>query len=325
MKRYIIKVGFFFLGLLLIITLCIILPAYNSVLNDVEAFITNSEDYVRNEEAAKAEAILATMDADNGYSKLLVGDSVSYFLFNRLQEYNQEYLLAGTSRPFTIAGQYVQIKEFLENHDNATDVYMFESKATWEAVVDPQGTYQNLVVPTIETGTFDNLNTTTQEEIKKTFSTVLLNKKVVHLYNYSNMNRKIVLNGVLLYHEKILGEDVSAPYESTPNEVSPLAQYYLKSIIELCEDHNVELHILHDPLADTAEKRAEVEQERVMFAQCGYTESTLFEKYYNSVLYYPESYFFDGVHFNIDDELQNAVIKDMQTHTQELGDLKYGE
>lgn len=313
----------FLLLLLMMVVGCIIISAANDTTNEIFSFVTNSEDYIRNEEAAKAEAISATMDADNDYTKLLVGDSVSFFLFNRLQEYNDDYLLVGTSRPFTIAGQYIQIKEFLENHPEATDVYMFESKETWEAVIDPQCTYQNLVVPTVETGTYDDLDQNTREEICDEFSSVLLNKKVVRIYNYSNMNRKLMLNGILLYHEKILGEDVSAVYESTPNEVSPLAQQYLAKIIKLCDTNQVTLHILHDPLADTEAKRREVEMERQMLSACGYNDSELFEDYYDSVLYYPEECFFDGVHLNIDDNLQNSVIEDIKKMTGELKEIKY--
>ena len=56
-----------------------------------------------------------------------------------------------------------------------------------------------------------------------------------------------------------------------------------------------------------------------MFQAAGLYEQ--FPEYFSSVLYYPEENFFDGVHFNVDDELNNRVINDIREHTGLLQDF----
>ena len=80
------------------------------------------------------------------------------------------------------------------------------------------------------------------------------------------------------------------------------------------------MHLIHDPLADTPEKHEEVEQEKQMFMDAGLYND--WQEYFESVLYYPEEYFFDGVHFHVEKEMNNAVIHDIKEHTGLMQDLK---
>ena len=79
--------------------------------------------------------------------------------------------------------------------------------------------------------------------------------------------------------------------------------------MKLCE-RNIELHLLHDPLADTEAKHQEVEMEKQMFQEAGLYDT--YQEYFDSVLYYPPENFFRRVHFNVEDELNNRVINDIK-------------
>lgn len=286
-----------------------VLSSYSASANTLFAWLTDSEAYTRDEESAKEKA-LYDCTQNNGYTKLIIGDSVCWMLFTPLQKYNHDYLIAGSSRPFTIAGQYVQVKEFLKHHPDATDIYMFESKETWESVLDAKNSYQNIVVPMLATGTFDDLDANTREEARHLFGSFLLNRQVARIYDHSSMNHKIVLNSILSYHEKVLGEDLSKAYESTPEQMSPVTEQYLPQMIALCQKQGVRLHFMHDPMADTAAKHAELAAEKEMFHSMGLDEAYTF--YAGTAAFYPKDWFFDGVHLNAKDVAMNhQVIRDI--------------
>lgn len=320
MKNYIVKVVAFLCGICIIVGICIFVSPVNQVSNHIFSVLSNSEDFTRSEEEAKIKSIADAKNPNNGYTKLLAGDSVCWMLFTRLQEYNDDYLIAAASRPFTIAGQYVVVKEFIENHPDATDVYLMLSKDDWQAVLDVQCGYQNVAVPIKETDTWDDLDANTKEELQQLFGDFLLRPQVVTTYDYSNMNRKIVLNGVRMYHEKVLHEDVSAQYEETKDEFSPIAKQYFEKIIQICEENGVALHLLHDPQADTEENHNKLEVEKKMFEEAGYAE--IASDYLTKVMWCPEEQFYDGIHFGGTEAEQDVVIQKYVEFLNEMSDLK---
>lgn len=318
MGKYIVKfIGFLLLfgGLTAgILGLCAVCEPLDKVL----AFLTCSADY--NREDVAPEVLKTAQESDNDYQSILVGDSVSYMLFANSREVNDKIFLAGNTRPCTMATQYVLVKEFIESHPEAKDVYLFYSKESWESVIDVKCGYSYVVVPHMQAGTLQELEPETIGEAEEKFGALLMTPLMANLFDRSFVNRKIILNSLMTYHENILGEDLSAPFERTEGEISPLALLYFQKMEEVCEEHQVALHLIHDPLADTPEKHAEVEAEKQMFTDAGMYEK--WQEYFDSVLYYPADYFFDGVHFNVEKEMNNTVINDIKEHTGLLEELK---
>ena len=282
------------------------------------AFLTCSEDYSREDVAP--EVLKTAQESDNDYHSILVGDSVSYMLFANAREVNDKIFLAGNTRPCTMATQYVLVKKFVESHPAAKDVYLFYSKESWESVIDVKCGYSYVIVPHMQAGTLKALEPETLDEAEGKFGPLLMTPFMANLFDRSFVNRKIILNSLLTYHEDVLGEDLSAPFERTYNQISPLALRYFQKMTEVCKEHQVTLHLIHDPLADTPEKHEEVEQEKQMFMDAGLYND--WQEYFESVLYYPEEYFFDGVHFHVEKEMNNAVIHDIKEHTGLMQDLK---
>lgn len=319
MGRLLGKIALFLTGILAVACLCIVLSSSAGAIDDFFAVISSSEEYTSKEETQKIDAIESAMKTDNNYTKLIVGDSVSYFMFTPLQEYNDNYLIASTSRPFTMAGQYMVIKQFLDAHPDASEVYLFFSKDSWESLIDPQCGYQNTVVPFIEAGVFDELENITREEMYEEYSRFFVNPFVVKLYYNSKMNHKLVLNTIMSYHEKLLGEDMSKMYETTEGCLSPVSELYLDKAMDLCNEKGVELHLMHDPLADTEAKHNELEEEKQDFINSGYMDVAT--DYFDSVIFYPEEQFVDGVHYGTSDKLQRDAIRDIIKKTGLMTDL----
>ena len=302
--------GGMILGVFMLCTVC-------SPLDQFVAFLTCSDGYHREDVAQ--EILKTAQEGKNEYQNILVGDSVCYMLFANAGEVSDEYFLAGNTRPCTMATQYVLVNEFLESHPEAKDVYLFYSKESWESVMDVKCGYSYVVVPHMQAGTFDKLGQETVSRAEEMFGPFLVNKFMANAFDRSFVVRKIVLNSLTAYHEKVLGEDLSAPFERTENEISPLALSYFRKMVETCDAHQTTLHLIHDPLADTEEKHAEVEMERRMFQEAGLYEE--WQEYFDSVLYYPEEYFFDGVHFLGEENLSDAVIQDISEHTELMTDI----
>lgn len=317
MARYIGKVIGFLLILGGMIVGILLLCTVSSPLDRFFAFVTCSDDY--NREDVAPEILKTAQEGKNGYQHILVGDSVCYMLFANSGEINDAYFPAGNTRPCTMATQYVLVKEFLESHPEAKDVYLFYSKESWESVVDVKCGYSYVVVPHMQAGTFDKLERETVAQAEEMFGPLLMNEFMANAFDRSFVVRKIVLNSLTTYHEKVLDEDLSAPFEKTENRISPLALLYFKRIVETCDAHHATLHLIHDPLADTPQKHEEVEMERKMFEEAGLYEE--WKEYFDSVLYYPEELFFDGVHFQAGEELNNAVIDDVREHTGLMRDI----
>jgi hypothetical protein len=317
MKKFIGKTLAFLVILALLVSGLLVLSSVNESCNQFFAYISCSEDYQRQTE--EISVLQRVQQQDNAYDKIMVGDSVCYMLFTRLQDVNDAYFLGGNTRPCTMVMQYVLAKEFMEGHPDAKEVYLFLSKDSWESTIDVQCGYSYVVVPQTQAGTMKDLDEDTVLRMQQLFGRFLMNPYVVNVFDHSLMNHKLVLNGLMVYHELVLGEDMSATYERTENEISPLALQYFEKLVALCEEQGVQLHLLHDPLADTEEKHQEVAMEEEMFRQAGIYDD--FSEYFSSVLYYPPEDFFDGVHFNVDDELDNQVIRDIQDHTGLLQDF----
>jgi len=316
MLKYIGKFVGFLLGLVLLLFGTMVLSSVNEPLNDFFAFISCSDEYERQD--VETQTIIDATKVDNQYSKIIVGDSVCYLLFYGFQEQNDEYLFSGITRPATIATHYTMIKEFLENHPEADEVYMMLSYDTWRSIIDVQCGYSYFVVPNTIAGTMNNYDSKTIQEATEKFGTVLMNKSVVELYDKSLMNHKIVLNSLIWVHENVFDKDMSSSYELTEG-MSDLAYDYFCKIEKLCEENNVELHLIHDPVADTPVKRFELECEKQMFIDMGLYDK--YHTYFDNVLFYPIEMFFDGIHLNVEKELQSSVIKDIQEVTNSLEDI----
>ena len=77
--------------------------------------------------------------------------------------------------------------------------------------------YSYVVVPHMQAGTFDKLGQETVSRAEEMFGPFLVNKFMANAFDRSFVVRKIVLNSLTAYHEKVLGEDLSAPFERTEN------------------------------------------------------------------------------------------------------------
>lgn len=270
------------------------------------ARLTKSTEYAEGNVGAK-EIIpyIEKVQEKNSCTKLIIGDSVCNQVLNRFQEDNNKFCIAGTNRAITLAGQYILAEEFVKVHEDVTDIYLVIILDSLTSRFDMQFGYQYVVMPFTETDTMDSLMPSTRNQLRKIYGTLFCWKPVVEIIETSPLNRKLFLN-LLTYKERFF------PIRSN-TVVSDVSYLYLEKLYRLCEEKNIQLHLIPGPHADTEGQHIQKERIENELKENGYIK--YFGNYFDKIKYYPVELFRDGVHFNedlIEDDFLKKVVSDME-------------
>ena len=307
MKKFLFKAFFLINGLLVIFLCCIVVSAKSDLFSSFFGNITASSGYSRDEvNGGAAEIIPAIELAQKGseHTKLVLGDSVCSHLFKGLRPVNNEYLLLGTNQAIGMMGQYLLAEQFIENHDDVTDIYIVMVEESLDYDFGLQYGYQYAVMPFMEKDLFNRLDPVTLEKAKETYGEIFLDEKVVNIIDYSPMNRKLYLNMLYKYGKEP---------KSTGEYTSDIVIDNLQRLKQLCEKNGVNLYILPGPMPDTEENRTRLGLQKEEFEENGLGD--LMELYYESVSFYPVDCFPDGVHPGNEYETRiklNDMVYDLQ-------------
>ena len=275
------------------------------------ARVTDSEEFITvNTGSDEIKPYIAKVQEQNGYTKLIVGDSVCHQMFNGLQEYNEEYCIVGSNAAITMAGQYILIEQFLENHEQVTDIYLIILPSALQSTFDTQYGYQYTVMPFVETDTLKLLDDNTIRQMESVYGKLFMDEKIVRLIDRSGFNRKVYLNE--------LADRVKVKSEGP---VSNASVQYLEKIKMLCEAKGVSLHLLPGPFMDTEQRHTLVDDK----IRTAYEETVLqdyFPDFLNQVQFYPEEQFADGIHFGGDYANQQAYNEKIREMYMEKGMLE---
>ena len=99
MKQFIVKAFFFIFTFCLLIIGLDLMSARNTDFSEFLGKLTNSSEYSRyygNTGTTEIIPIIEQVQQNDSHTKLIIGDSVCYQLFNDLQPANDEYCIAGT-------------------------------------------------------------------------------------------------------------------------------------------------------------------------------------------------------------------------------------
>lgn len=307
MKKFILK-AVLFAGLfgLLFLGVCVwsTFPAYKPFW----AQVTNTTDYIENTAVKEILPAIEAVSHKDGKTKLIIGDSVCYRMFDRSREKNEDYCIAATNRGLGMSGQYILGRIYLENHPEATDIYLIITTNTLITGYETVHGYQYAVQPFVLTGYIDYLDEKTLDEMKKTYGSFVLNKQMLTFVDESPVAKKLYLNLLNTYFSK-----------SVKMEIPDTVERNIIRLAELCESRGVTLHLLPAPIPDTQQRR-ELEAELEIL----YEKTKLYERYpdyYKNLTYYPEEYFSDGIHPDLDEEGMAGLILDIQTKNDTMKDF----
>ncbi len=290
--------------------------SYSSDYSMPVARLTDSDTYLTHMDGPNwIVPLIEKVKKDDGSRILLLGDSVSRQMFLDVADINDEVCVAPAISPFTMCGQYVLARLYLENHRDASDVYLI--MVPMDDVMtdfDTGYAYQYVVMPLVETETLEMLDPDTIDELRYLFGEKFMQPNIVRKIDNSGLNRKLYLN----YVKKHVKNDQEHLLEDS------VYIRYLKKIKKLCDDNDVRLHFMPAPVPDLDTYHKIVNDlAPTYFEETGLDE--MFPEYLGMVNYYPEEMFSDRVHFGgkyDSREEYNKIIREMYGNTGLVEHLK---
>lgn len=240
----------------------------------------------------------------NGYTKLILGDSVCNQIFERYYGMDDAYCICGTNQAVSIAGQYILAKEFVKNHANVTDIYLVIIMDSLTSDFNAQLGYQYAVMPFVETDTIGALDKDTQKDISNMYGGIFCKKPVVEFIHKSPLCMKLYLN--------LLAEKDKMIPRRAQGLISDASYHYLGKMKALCEDEGIRFHLVPGPHADSEDQHIRADQVRREAEEKG--DSFGAKAYLDQIIYYPEELFRDRIHFDgdkVDDDFFKELSKSL--------------
>lgn len=306
MKKFCLKL-FAFIVIMGILLAGILLLSAHEPFRSALMTVANAEDYGE-ETTGEIMPFVETVSSPSEYKKLIIGDSVCRQLFNPFQKYNNVYCTVGSNQAITMIGQYLLIKEFLENHEQTTDVYLVLCSIEGSGLDHGVYTYQYLVAPFTEAGLLEDVLPKTKGELDEKFGKLFMEPDVIQFIDASPLAKKLFLNSLN-----------NKDYDNTT-----MSFEYLQLIHDLCMERGAKLHLLHNPMKESSYEDIQVQKENDLSACKNEDMRAYIEEYYGSVTSYSDEYFADGIHFGPEyksEEQLAGYIRGMIEKTDGLSDF----
>lgn len=304
MKGFLLRLAAFVLAALVLFAGVLGLSAF-APFSEIFAKLTASTGY----SASASEEIgahIANVQADDGATALILGDSVCWQVFDPFSLCNTAYRIDGSNRAVTLAGQYLLAKAFLDAHPGATDVYLILTPDSFAAGFDAGYGYQYAAAPFAAAGLLDGLDETTRAELNAAYGAPFLTKDFVRWADASPLVKKLYLNALEVLPDK-----------ESEGALPAMAARSLENLAALCEGRGAAFHLLCAPLADSEARRTSMAALEEAFRQAGLYDS--YATYFTCTPWYDPALFGeDGVHFDnatADMDFYAQVIRDIQAAT----------
>jgi hypothetical protein len=228
-------------------------------------------------------------------TQMITGDSICRQMFHDLGEEDPKTSVLASNAALMITGQYLLTEQYLENHPDATDVWLIMHPLAITRTFDTEWSYRYAVMPYVETDTIGMLDENTLDEMASVYGRLFMQKPVVELIEESPLCRKLYLSYINTHR---------AAYEqSSPFEI---ADQYVKKMYDLCEEKGVQFHLYASPAAEAYRSQiAELEE------SYGDTwMSTVFPDYFSGIVFYPSEWAEDLSHFS-GEHAERASLNEM--------------
>lgn len=217
-------------------------------------------------------------EKNSGYKKVVLGDSVAKQLFVPGTAYKNEYYSLTANRVIGLAGQYLLLKNYLENNPQTEEVVIMLLPSSVQQDFNDKLTYSYFVLPFFSY--YRYFMTDKSVKVIEDNYGIFSNSEVLFM-----MTRSALLRN--LYQTYVM--DVS-DMESTDSW-----KEYMVKIQEMCDEKGINVKWRSSPLSDTEESH---QKEETLIKNCGETEmAILTDDYFNSIKYYDEKNMRDGIHF----------------------------
>ena len=252
----------------------------------VVAELTNSSDYL-SEGSGTSDIIpmIESVRENDDTTVLVIGDSIARQMFTAMKDDCPEARIACVNAAINISGQYMLACEYLDNHPNATDVWLFAHPLTLTRTYDLDLGYGYAVMPFAIEGTLHYLEDETIDQMAYVYGRWSLNGSFASLVDRSAVNRKLFFGYMRMHYSE---------YEQT--NAYEITSLYILKLKELCESRNVTFHFYSSP--STEYYREKIEESRADFENSSLSD--LYPDYLDSVYYFPTEWSKDSTHFGGD-------------------------
>ena len=260
MKGFLLRLAAFVLAALVLFAGVLGLSAF-APFSEIFAKLTDSTGY----SASASEEIgahIANVQAEDGATALILGDSVCWQVFDPFSLCNTAYRIDGSNRAVTLAGQYLLAKAFLDAHPGATDVYLILTPDSFAAGFDAGYGYQYAAAPFAAAGLLDGLDATTRAELNAAYGAPFLTKGFVRWADASPLVKKLYLNAL-----------EALPAKKSEGALPAMAARNLQNLADLCAERGADFHLLCAPLADSEARRTSMAALEEAFRAAGLYDS----------------------------------------------------
>ncbi len=310
LPRFLLRIAAFCLTVLLLFGGVLLLSAKEPLRTPL-LVLTDSAGYVTSAAAEEVLPHIANVQAQDGATALIVGDSVCAQVFDPFSLCNTAYRIDGSNAAVTLAGYSVLVQQFLQNHPDAADVYLVVVPETFARGFDGRHGYQYVAVPFTLTGLLPAFSAAAREELHAAYGW-LMHPALARLTEASPLVKKLTLQAVA----RRVPEPPAGP-------LPPLSVDSLRYIQTLCDAHGADFHLLCAPLSDTDGRSQTLAALEQAFRAQGLYEQ--YSAYFTNVYRYPAADFEpDGIHFSFADTTMEdfaAVIARYQADTGLLAGL----
>ena len=152
----------------------------------------------------------------------------------------------------------------------------------FQKCLDSEFTYQYLVIPVLDKETLSSLNELETENLNSRYGNIFINVEFV---------KSILCNNNVLMQAYLKTVGFDEPYVK---RLSPLCAKYILEISRLCDEKGCKFTVAPCPLPDTEENHDWTLLQENFYK---YDVDGILKDYIEKIEYYPEDWFFDGVHF----------------------------
>lgn len=231
--------------------------------------------------------------------RVYIGDSVGNQLFDIDKTPNSLTSNAAVS----LVGNFILINNFINNNPNLEEVVLVSVPNDIGWNFEQKLTHNNFVKPFL---TFNNLR-----YFDEVISSKLWKKPQSWLYLFFGV--KVLPFSDIDFSERNSAVNANYLEEIKLTTLSDIAISYIQKLDDLCRKNSIKLIIISPPVPqhwledsdDWSEMREQIQQHNL---------TNILGDYINSVVYYPDDYFYDGLH------LKKKFIKDSKENILEVLD-----
>lgn len=286
MKKLIYKLTLIGIISLIIFTVILYISQLDSARLPVGEMFNCVEYITVNNGPDQIKPVIDKVREKNGKTKLILGDSVCKQMYEGIEPFNEDTCVAGCNQAISMSGQYILLKEFLESHENVSDVWMIIHPSSIFTDLSKELGYIYGILPYVEKEDLNYLDNETIIRIEKSFGAFSTNTEFAEFVDKSAVGRKLYLNLLKDY-------GTIKPAGDEPHGVK-----YLKKMKYLCDEKDIEMHLLPVPINDLDKTKEMVEGMPERFQKNGL--DVMFPDFCRRIHMYPIEQFGDGSHFAVE-------------------------